>query len=550
MKNKTRRLISLFVAIVICLSSSVYAAKPITVSGASYVPLREICNTLGVAVSYDNASKTINLNEAGYTVSLAFSGTTALINNADNSVIPVKLVNDKTYVPAAVITKLTGAELNWNEATQSYEVDSWGQLPHSTSQITISSSQITGDNLVVSGKTAIDTSKSTYIQYYIGKEYDGTISECIYCAGFNTNTDGSFELTLPTSSLKGDGNYKIVLEQNPNSDTILAPSHWTAFAKDTSGNVTFGDITSMDEISNLAQTVNMQIAESEFTVGSTVTANDKITITSTNVTADAVEITGKTAIDTSKSTYIQYYVGKKYDGTVSECILCNGINAGADGTFSLSIPVTGLKGNGDYDIVLEQNPASDTILAPSHWTAFTKDTEGNVTFGDITSMGEISNLALTVGMQTAASSFTVGASPAYDKTISIISSAFENGNIVVKGKTSVDTSKSTYIQYYVGKEYANSLSNCVVCSGFNANTDGSFELTIPYDSLKGNGTYTVVLEQNPNSDKILAANYWKAFYKDESGTVVFGSISSMKEISNLALTVGMKTAETTLIVAK
>ncbi len=200
--------------------------------------------------------------------------------------------------------------------------------------------------------------------------------------------------------------------------------------------------------------------------------------------------------------------------------------------------------------MLEQNPASDKILTPSHWVAFTKDSSGTVTFGDITSMGEISNLALTVGMKIASADFTVGTEAQPDNTMNITYSDFADGNLIVRGTTSIDPSVSTYIQYYVGKEYANTLSNCLLCSGINADASGNFELVIPYASLKGDGVYTVVLEQNPRSNTILAPEHWKAFYKNEAGDVLFGDISSMKEISNLALTVGMKAAETTITVKK
>jgi hypothetical protein len=548
MKYKKAKALAVFLAVVLCLSVTALAAKPVSVSDVQYVPLREVCNAYGVDVGWDGATRTITLSQTNPLASLRFDGQ-KLTNTADGTTCPAMIVNDRTFVPADLITKLLGVTCQWNDATQGYEII-WGNLAPPLSSITIKNTAVTDGNLVISGTTSIDTSKSTYIQYYIGKEYDGTITECFKCEGFYANADGTFSASIPVSGLKGAGNYEIVLEQNPNSNTILAPGHWTAFTKDASGTMYFGDITSMDEISNLAKTVGMQIAASEFTVSGTATANNAITIKKTVSGDDGVTVSGTTSIDTTKSTYIQYYVGKAYEGTVSECIACGGFNANSDGTFSYTIPVANLKGAGNYELVLEQNPSSNTILGPSHWTAFTKDPSGKVTFGDITSMGEISNLALTVGMQTASSSFTFGSAFASPNPIVITSAENVGGDIVLKGTTSIDTSKSTYIQYYVGKEYTNTLSNCVVCAGFNVNSDGSFQLTIPNSALKGNGFYTVVLEQNPNSNTILSPDNWKAFYKDAGGNTVFGSISGMKEISNLALTVGMKTAETTLEVVK
>lgn len=71
---------------------------------------------------------------------------------------------------------------------------------------------------------------------------------------------------------------------------------------------------------------------------------------------------------------------------------------------------------------------------------------------------------------------------------------------------------------------------------------------MPIDQLKGAGDYKIVFEQNAKSDKILAPDNFKAFYKDEEG-LKFGHISAMDELSNLALTVGMHLAETDFTVS-
>jgi hypothetical protein len=111
----------------------------------------------------------------------------------------------------------------------------------------------------------VDPSKSTYIQYYVGKHYPGTLTNCILSDGFHTAPDGSFELELPVSSLRGPGQYEIALEQNPNGNTILPPEHWIAFRKTKEG-IVFGDISAMGEIANLALTVGMELVRGMFLV--------------------------------------------------------------------------------------------------------------------------------------------------------------------------------------------------------------------------------------------------------------------------------------------
>jgi hypothetical protein len=136
----------------------------------------------------------------------------------------------------------------------------------SSGALKVTSSKVVDDNIVIQGKTTIDPSVSTYIQYYVGKEFPGTTTNCILCAGFNADDNGNFELVLPTSKLRGSGKYDIVFEQNPNSNSILPPEHWMAFYKDTAGVVHFGDISSMGEIANLALTVGMEIVETKVNV--------------------------------------------------------------------------------------------------------------------------------------------------------------------------------------------------------------------------------------------------------------------------------------------
>jgi hypothetical protein len=205
--------------------------------------------------------------------------------------------------------------------------------------------------------------------------------------------------------LKGNGRYEIVLEQNPRGNTILPPKHWIAFRK-TEGGILFGDITSMGEISNLALTVGMEIARTEITLGEEDRTALKIRITDIRQTDDHVVVSGTSTVDRSKSTYIQYYIGKHYPGTLTNCIVSDGFNVSPDGAFDLKIPISSLRGAGNYEIALEQNPNSDTILPPEHWVAFRK-TEAGIVFGDISAMGEIANLALTVGMELVRGTFSV-----------------------------------------------------------------------------------------------------------------------------------------------
>jgi hypothetical protein len=271
--------------------------------------------------------------------------------------------------------------------------------------IRIESAVVLEESIQISGVTSIPPKISNYIQYYVGKVYPDTISNCIHADGFNVDNHGKFIVEIPFEKLKGEGRYRIVLEQNPTRNAILPPEHWVAFRK-VDGKIIFGEISSMGEIANLALTVGMEIDSVEVVVGDDARPESKIKISSVLQMGDHVVVSGGSTVDLSKSTYIQYYVGKLYPGTLSCCILSEGFQVSDDGTFEMKLPVSSLKGAGRYEIALEQNPNANAILAPEHWIAFKKTDKGFV-FGDISSMGEISNLALTVGMELANATFSV-----------------------------------------------------------------------------------------------------------------------------------------------
>lgn len=416
--------------------------------------------------------------------------------------------------------------------------------PASADALYITKAIARGHDILVEGTTAIPHEKSTYIQYYIGKEYPGTLMNCIYASGFNAGEDGAFELIVPAGNLKGPGTYRIVLEQNPLSNKIIPPEKWMAFRK-IDGRISFGDISAMGEIENLALTVGMETTAATIVVGNEITTA-LIHIRQTRVINDRIEITGSSDIDPNISSYVQYYVGKIYDGTQSTCIFCDGFHTDSNGNFTLGIPITDLKGSGRYEIVLEQNPSSNSILPPEHWIAFRKSAKG-IVFGDITSMAEIENLALTVGMAIAETEVLVGQAHAATSEISITGADRMDDRVIIKGKSGIDSSKSNFIQYYIGKRYPDTLTNCILADCITTARDGSFELTIPVSSLRGPGSYEIALEQNPAGNTILPPSHWIAVRKSKD-EIVFGDISAMGEIANLALTVGMELSRATFSV--
>ena len=420
----------------------------------------------------------------------------------------------------------------------------YSSQPVFANALSIKETIVRGHDIILKGTTTIPHEASAYIQYYVGKEYSGTLTNCIYSSGFHAEENGAFELTLPAANLKGPGTYRIVLEQNPLSNKIIPPENWMAFRKE-GGRIIFGDISAMGEIENLALTVGMETAAATIVSGDQDTTAP-IHIRQARIFEDRIVITGHSDIHPDTSSYLQYYVGKIYDGTLSTCIFCDGFHTDKEGGFTLDIAIADLRGNGRYEIVLEQNPSSNAILPPKHWIAFRKSAEG-ILFGDITSMGEIENLALTVGMAIAKTEILVGNVHTATPKIIIAGINQVGDQVIVKGNSKIGYSNSNFIQYYIGKRYPDTLTNCILSDGVTVAPDGSFELSIPVSSLRGPGNYEIALEQNPVGNIILPPSHWIAFRKSEKG-IVFGDISTMGEIANLALTVGMELSRTTFLV--
>jgi len=517
------------------------SVNPLIENGRTLVPLRDISEQLDFAVAWDDSTRTVTASKDNIIVTLVIDGSAAKNGEEIALEVPAQIISDRTMVPLRFLSEAFNVVVRWDDASQTITLVS----PAAANSIIVSDLTVSGSSLRVSGISTIDPAVSSYIQYYIGKEQPDTITACVFSSGIKTSPTGSFLLEIPVQNLPGPGSYQLLLEQNPKGGAGIPPEHWMAIFKDSAGALRFGDITSLGEIAGLIRTFGITMTEKSFTIPGEPAANDLLTIGQVEVQAETIVVRGSSKADPAKSTYIQYYVGKIVAGTITDCIYSSGATMAPDGSFAISIPRKRLFGDGNFQIILEQNPNTNQGIGPEHFIAFTKNADGTVSFGDITALGEIVNLIRTFGIQSAQTTVQVGAPAAADQTIRITTAEALNGGIKLQGTTTIDTKKSNSIRYYLGKEFPRTLSSCIGCDNFDVNPDGSFEAFIPAVKLLGAGTYTVVLEQNPNSNVILACPHWTAVSFGENG-VQFGDISSMGEISNLAVTVGMKAAQVTV----
>ena len=92
---------------------------PIIQNGRTLVPLRAIFEALGADVNWNESSQTITANRGGVEVSLQI-GSNVLERNGQNTSldVPAQLIGGRTLVPARAVAESFGASVSWDEATQ------------------------------------------------------------------------------------------------------------------------------------------------------------------------------------------------------------------------------------------------------------------------------------------------------------------------------------------------------------------------------------------------------------------------------------------------
>ena len=92
---------------------------PVVVDGITLVPVRDICVALGADVEWDQPSQTITAVRGELTVTAQIDSN-ELLRNGESVPLgtPVQVIDGKTLVPVRAIAECFGAEVDWDQATQ------------------------------------------------------------------------------------------------------------------------------------------------------------------------------------------------------------------------------------------------------------------------------------------------------------------------------------------------------------------------------------------------------------------------------------------------
>lgn len=98
-------------------------APPQQVNGRVLVPLRGVFEQMGATVHWDQATQSIDAAREGTQVHLQIGSNIATINGNETRLdVPPMLIADTTMVPLRFVSEALGAEVNWNNSTETVAI--------------------------------------------------------------------------------------------------------------------------------------------------------------------------------------------------------------------------------------------------------------------------------------------------------------------------------------------------------------------------------------------------------------------------------------------
>lgn len=98
--------------------------SPIIINNRTMIPFREISETCGVEVSWDEKKKTVSAVKGSSKLVLKVNNTSALLNNEEMTLdAPPVIINNRIYVPLRFISESFGFRVEWAGKTKTVEID-------------------------------------------------------------------------------------------------------------------------------------------------------------------------------------------------------------------------------------------------------------------------------------------------------------------------------------------------------------------------------------------------------------------------------------------
>ena len=106
-----------------------FDVPPMLINDRTLVPMRAIFEALGAQVEWDDATNTVIASAPGVILELPIGSYTISRNTLDVTIdVPAQLVSDRTLVPIRVVSEFMGANVEWNESSQSIYISSTDKI--------------------------------------------------------------------------------------------------------------------------------------------------------------------------------------------------------------------------------------------------------------------------------------------------------------------------------------------------------------------------------------------------------------------------------------
>ncbi|MGI6040166.1 MAG: stalk domain-containing protein [Eubacteriales bacterium] len=112
-------------------------------SGTVYVPAREIANALGGTVWWNGSSKTVGINKGSTKIAFVIGARTARVNGRSVGMPPSYIINGVTMVPVRFLTEALGQSVSWNGATRTVNISNSEQNSPAPNTNTVSYQEYT-----------------------------------------------------------------------------------------------------------------------------------------------------------------------------------------------------------------------------------------------------------------------------------------------------------------------------------------------------------------------------------------------------------------------
>ena len=95
-----------------------FDVQPTIINGRTMVPLRAIFEALGAEVTWDDATQTVEADKNNTYIKLSINNSTMYVNSVPKNLdVPATLVNSRTLVPVRAISEAFECDVKWDDAT-------------------------------------------------------------------------------------------------------------------------------------------------------------------------------------------------------------------------------------------------------------------------------------------------------------------------------------------------------------------------------------------------------------------------------------------------